>query len=273
MKRYLLDNWKLYTLLLAVLVVGFVLVAESTGFEATKKELVKELGIALVVAAILGLTIDIFLKIRILRDVFDAAFQYVLHPSLKDEVSRILRYGLIADSHEWHVKIERLPGKDKLVVITHELHRRIKNYGSTPEKINVLLHIDEWGFRKPCEIIECSGKLDDGTTVVAKHKKTDTPTILFDAGESITLKPNQTINVRSRWKETKRTNDYTYLNLHTPTIDPVIDVDAPGFIFSRHFGAASEDITETVSTRQIIKGTYLPFHFMLIRWWPKDWRA
>src|SRR5262249_54505662 len=43
-------------------------------------------------AGVLGLTVDIFLKREIARDVFVAAFRYVLPDELKEEVRRIINY-------------------------------------------------------------------------------------------------------------------------------------------------------------------------------------
>jgi hypothetical protein len=59
--------------------------------------IVPEIGVALVVASILGFTIDRWLKAEIRRDVFLASIGHVLLPEFRDEVSRIVGYVLICE--------------------------------------------------------------------------------------------------------------------------------------------------------------------------------
>jgi hypothetical protein len=47
-------------------------------------------------------------------------------------------------------------------------------------------------------------------------------------------------------------------------------ITAPGFKTSRSFGSASGEISEVFAGRQKVDGTYLPHHYMVIRWWPDD---
>ena len=272
MRKPTADEWKLYGILAVTFLFGLGLIYFLRDEKGILGEVGKEIGVALMIAAILGATIDRFMKLSIYRDVFEASFQYILHPALKDEISRIMRYRLFAEQHELAVEIEKIAGSKDLVRVNFELHRRIRNCGSTPEKMRVLLHIDEWGLGKPNEIIDCYGALDDGTIVRATHRDLENSKINFVSDEEITLKPNRYIDLKSKWAETKHVNDMSYLNVMSPTIDPTIDIRRfPSDLqVVRFFGTASEEISEPTSGRQTVKGTHLPFHYMIIRWWPKD---
>jgi hypothetical protein len=55
----------------------------------------RELGLASIVAGILGLFVEPFFKNEFARDAFLAAFRYVLPDEFKEEIERILRYEFI----------------------------------------------------------------------------------------------------------------------------------------------------------------------------------
>ena len=59
----------------------------------------EDLGLSLITASILGITVDRALKIEIVRDVFNVAFRYVLPPELKEEIFTIINYRFICDRH------------------------------------------------------------------------------------------------------------------------------------------------------------------------------
>jgi hypothetical protein len=71
--------------------------------------IIPEIGIALVVAAILGFTIDRWLKAELRTDAFLAAIGHVLAPEFRVEVSRIIGYKLICEQiahlHEKSIRI------------------------------------------------------------------------------------------------------------------------------------------------------------------------
>jgi hypothetical protein len=46
-------------------------------------------------------------------------------------------------------------------------------------------------------------------------------------------------------------------------------VPLPGYSVARTFGSASGETEEIISGRVVVFGTYLPFHFMVVRWWPE----
>ena len=219
------------------------------------------------IAATIGATIDSVLKFELLRDAFFAAFRYAFHPALQSEILRIMRYQLICEKHFLRVGIEKIDSD--VVRLTCEVRRTIRNIGSSATKIRPYLHIDDWGFQQErAKIYYCKAEFE-GKIVEATQQKTTGSTINFQ-GKEISLEPRKSVTIISKWSEIHRHNDSIYVQFTHPTIDPEIEVPpVPGFIVSRSFGSASSEIEEGLPGQQIVRGTYLPFHYMIIRWWPE----
>jgi hypothetical protein len=105
----------------------------------------REVGAGSITASILGLTVDTFLKGELLRDVFQAAFSYVLPEELRAEVHRVINYKFICKRSYTIVKITRLCDDLVKVEIMHE--RLIENITKYAESFLVEFQVDEWGFR------------------------------------------------------------------------------------------------------------------------------
>jgi hypothetical protein len=262
-------KWRRRGILLAVFILGVLLIKffYLLPWEWTH-EVVKEMGVALIIAATLGATVDELLKIELVRDAFLAAFRYAFHPALQGEILRIMQYRLICETHSMRVTIDKID-KDA-VRVTSEVRRMMKNIGSSREKIEPRLHIDDWHFpQEKSQIIECKLTPDDGKPVIAAQKSTSDPTILF-VGKEVSIRPGKTVTVATKWSEVRRHNDSVYVHFSYPTINPEIEVIAPGFKTSRSFGSASGEISEVFAGRQKVDGTYLPHHYRVIRWRPDD---
>jgi hypothetical protein len=261
-------RWKRGAVLLITFAVGAGLVT-FYGYSPWNwsHELIKEIGVAFLIAATLGTTVDQLMKVELVRDAFFAAFRYAFHPALQNEILRVMRYRLICETHYLRVTIDEID--QEAVRVTFEVTRKIKNIGSSQEKMRPRLHIDEWGFgQERSKIIECKLVPEQGNPIIAGHKPTSDPTILFEGREAV-LRPQKTVNLISRWSEVRRHNDSVYVHFSYPTIDPEIEVRAEGFRTSRSFGSASDEITEVFGGREQVQGTYLPHHYMVVRWWPE----
>ena len=105
-----------------------------------------EIGVALVVASILGFTIDRWMKGELRRDVFLASIGHILAPEFRAEVSRIVGYSLICERHLLLIKIESIGSG--LVRITSHVERTIRNRSAYPQSIRNITHMDEWGYQK-----------------------------------------------------------------------------------------------------------------------------
>jgi hypothetical protein len=228
-----------------------------------------EIGVAFLVAAILGFTIDRWLKAELRDETFLAAIGQILEPEFRAEVSRIIGYKLICESHHLLVEIETT--ENGLVRVTTSLERKIRNKSAYPEEIQNMAHIDEWGLRQAgkSEIIECTLNIN-GDVVSAGDPKTDAYTVLRET-EKRTLKPNQTAILRGKWVEYKSTNDALYYHFAAPTINPEIEVRGTKELDCNFgFGTPNVNIvTLAYAPRKQMIGTYFPHQAMNVRWWPK----
>jgi hypothetical protein len=84
-----------------------------------------EIGVALLTAAILGFTIDRWMKAELRTDAFLAAIGHILAPEFRAEVSRIVGYKLICERHVLLVDIELV--ESNVVKITSSVERTIRS--------------------------------------------------------------------------------------------------------------------------------------------------
>jgi hypothetical protein len=264
-----LPPWAVLTLFL---ILGLVLIFIPRVLDwQWDRGIVSEIGIAFLVASILGFTIDRWLKAEIRRDVFLASIGHVLLPEFRDEVSRIVGYALICERHLLLVKIESIG--DGLVRITSHVERTIRNRSAYPQTMRNVTHMDEWGYQKAgaSEIIECILEID-GVAIDANGPNKDAYSVYRHTTQK-TLKPDQVSNLRSKYVEYKPVNDDLHYSFSTPTKNPEIEVQASDdldFIYS--FGTPSENENVVVSRyapRKQLTGTYFPHQAMRVRWWPK----
>jgi len=83
-------NMTLRVRLVGILAVGILILVFSKKVEwgpvwVVVGHVVHDLGIAFVVAAVLGLTVDFSLKTEVAKDVFKATLGYILRPEFRDE--------------------------------------------------------------------------------------------------------------------------------------------------------------------------------------------
>lgn len=226
-----------------------------------------EIGVAFLVASILGFTIDRWLKADIAADVFKAAIGHVLPEEFRPEVARIIGYKMICERHALFVEITKA-GNESVKVQT-SLERTIRNRSAYSEKIANFIHIDEWGRTVgKSKILECAleinGEIFEGTKQPNEKKRIKMQT------EETTLQPGHVAKLRSKWVEYKSLNDSIYYHFSNPTINPEIEVgESEEFECSINFGTAEQHVEKFhfKNKRQLL-GTYFPHQHMSVRWLP-----
>ena len=103
-----LARWRLRAILFGLLIAGGLLIYEAHQVWPWLEPLVKEFGSALIVAAVISGTVDLFFKEEFARNAFVAAFRYVLPLEFRDEVEKIIRHEFIAEKQIWSIKIEEI---------------------------------------------------------------------------------------------------------------------------------------------------------------------
>jgi hypothetical protein len=253
--------------LVIILAIGVAVVAASKG-APWYEGIVHDLGIAFVVAAILGLTVDFALKTEIARDAFKATLGYILRPEFRDEVARITGYKFLCEHHVLLIEIKLL--ENNTVEVTTSIERTIRNITAYSEKARNFIYIDDWGFENgPSQIIACNlifnSKTYEGTPVNVEPFRQKQET------EEVNIGPNETYTVFSKFKEFKRSNDIAYVHLSAPTLNPEIEVRLPPELDrSFSFGGVGTSIERHYyADRERLSGMYFPHQAMNVRWWPK----
>ena len=179
-----------------------------------------------------------------------------------------MTYRLICTRHFLKVQID--PIDSDTVRVTCEVNRRIKNIGSSPEEVRTYLHIDDWGFKEPSKILDCRVELENGKKIMGAPQTRTDSTVLFE-GKPVLVKPGKHVTAVSKWSEVRRVNDYVYFHFRYPTLNPEIEVPpVQGLKITHSFGTASSETEEVSTGREVVRGTYMPLHHMVVRWWPES---
>jgi len=228
-----------------------------------------EIGVALLVTAILGFTIDRWLKAELRTNAFLAAIGHILAPEFRAEVSRIIGYKLVCERHTLLVEITLL--SPNVVKVTSSTERVIRNKSTYPTSIKNYAHIDEWGYADgKSEIQDCEMELEGHTFKAVGAPIVDAFSIQVTTGEK-QLSPNQSATFRAKWTEYKNINDTLFYHFTIPTINPEVEVRiAPEIDCSIGFGTPTQNVEPYyyVMRRRLV-GTYFPHQSMSVRWWPK----
>jgi hypothetical protein len=226
-----------------------------------------DIGIAFVVASILGFTIDRFLQQRFAKDVFQAAVGYILPPELRQEVHWITSFEFLATSLH---RVTIVDLADGTVKISTDVERELENITSTPKKIRPRVDVDDWGKGSLSEILICEITTSEGITLQSPRTE-DKGHYLHAETEEVLVHPEERIRVFCRFVEYKTTNDLVTFGLSYPSKNPEIDVTvSPSLEFEADFGHHGEKITMHSGSRRMLRGTFLPHHILSVRWWPKQ---
>jgi hypothetical protein len=232
--------------------------------------LARELCPPLFIAGILGLTVDTFLKREFARDVFVAAFRYILPDELKEEVHRIISYKFLCIDSTTIVSISPLPHELVRVEIRHE--RTFKNITGHTEPFAGTFAIDEWGFPQNSEILECRVESEDTNTDAGENPdyagKKDA---IGKKTKSVNVKSGNIIKSISKGFEIHRNNGELHMQFSYPTVRPKVRVETPpGLIHSCTFGIPNEKvIRSSISQEYTLDGTHFPGQHTRVRWWPE----
>jgi hypothetical protein len=261
---------KLYLSLAALAALGGCVIAVSQYFvdQVVIREIVKELGVAALIAAALGLTVDQAMKAELVRDAFYAAFRYVLPEELKAEVARIIDYRFICTDH--HSIVEVIEVGDGLVRVNISSERTLKNITRQTESIDGRFAIDEWGFPGRTSVIEqCTLKIGDQRFEAKVNSDYNQGDAIGWVTEKKSVKSNETAHMIVKGYEFHRTNSVLIMGYRAPSVRPVLDLHFPnGFKHRCSFGVPGERIVSSeITKRYTLDGAQFPSQNMWIRWW------
>lgn len=261
-----LPHWAILVILAAFGVLALV-IPSNIGF-ASDHGVVEAIGTAILVAAILGFTIDRWMKSEIASDVFRSTLGYILPPEFQGEISKIVSFKFVCDEHEMWYDIKKLTADTVSCRVRCE--RTLRNITNVSQKQNASVNIDDWGFDDKsaihrCEILDRDSKLlENMQGVQARPDFT-----LYAETREVSVEPGSTITVVTDFVEIRRINDQIVTVFLTPSKNPRVHLDCPEFQFVLDFGVLEQKTgISTVSTTHTLHGIYFPPAPIRLRWWP-----
>jgi hypothetical protein len=258
-------HWALLITLIAVGLLG--IVAHEILEIAWDKNIIPEIRKAILVAGILGFSIEPWLRRSMAKDVFRAAFGYHMPAEFRDELYRIASHRVICIRHVMEVKI--VESENDMLRVTITIEREFQNIGNRPILQRASVHRDEWDFDEPTVISRCEIRRGKRKKVGKQIPQSDS-TILFKSPPMVIF-PYQTATAFMEYTESRHKNDDISEVFSRPTKDPEIRiVSYPLQLHARADFGSEHPMRDThFPDRYQMDGVYFPPAHMRVRWWPK----
>ena len=282
------DSWSIWIpriWFLGVLLLGIILILVGHNFlQDLGYEIVLGLGIALITAGIIGGIIEVSLFTKLVRNIFEIAFGYLLPKEISDEIRWIYGMTTLATNYHHDIVIEKckdIPGK----VFTYEtISRTIKNIGNKDEEIKPSLGVQEWFHKEGySEIISFklthNGKeysLENGEAKVGRvsvGKQSNYILAIEENPLKAKLKPGKEPEETFTWvasiREIKHENEQSISFFGTASMNPYVTVKVPdGMDFDVTFANRKQGELEDLGSGHFrLNSLLLPGQAIRIRWW------
>ena len=172
--------------------------------------MVRDFVVALFVAGLLAASVDAFFKTEFARDVFNAAFSYVLPDELKQEIRRIIEYKFLCVKH--HMILKLIPIEDDLFKSEVSVGRTIKNISRYNQDVKNSFALDEWGLTVKSAIENCT--MIFGEKEYASKTRSDVKggDAIGMETEAVTVQHNDQVVLVSKGYEIKTGNSEFMIN-------------------------------------------------------------
>ena len=229
-------------------------------------------GIGIITASALGVTVDRFLKQEILEEVFKAAFGYVLPEQLKPAARWIYGQKLIYENFTALYEFSECSGNPDALILTVEINRTLRNVTKHNEDATLGLNVDDYGIAPCVKILEFGYRPEGGDgKLITEHE---------DSARGPKLKPVQvTIPAESyivnwfKYRTVMHRNDGLHLTVRYAITEPKIrvtsqipiEIDPPTFATPEEFKAVPEG-----KNWWRLPATLFPDHTIELRWRPEE---
>jgi len=259
------------SLAVMVLVAVGLLILSNSAQPPLLQEATHDLGIALLSAAILATTIDIWVTTKIVRDVFRAAVGHILPPELRDEVHWISNFKCITHHCECNFDIEDIGSG--VVKLTLEYDTELSNITSTTQNVERLFTIDDWGIPlKSAEILEYEYTKGNESPVrfTGAPERRASGELVINL-EKISLRPNERVRTFIKAQQYLHENDVFHEEWLYPVRKPEINIRSISESLNYSAGFAHDPPVTVLQLgrRYILQGTLMPHQTLRLRWWPK----
>ena len=247
-----------------LLPIGFVEL--NAGWQA----LLGTVGSAFIVVFVLGCTVDWWLKMSIVEDVFRIAIGHMLPEELKPEMEWVYRQNVIALEHAQVCQCKELDDEHLAFHVT--VNRKFRNVSQAPIDVPIHISTDEWfheigksqilgiGYTAPN-----GGRSLYGADIQCTKDKA---AIKYEL-DCVSLAPNAEIEVWYEFEEVKHFNDEHHISFECPTRNPTVTIfPCDGVDVRVNFAHRAQPPTISMGRRtHTLHGTLLPGQYITVRWW------
>jgi hypothetical protein len=218
-------------------------------------ELLRDLSVALFVAGLLAVSVDVVLKTELAKDVFNAAFSYFLPDELKQEIRRIIEYKFLCVKH--HMALKLLPIDGGLFRLEIKTERTIRNISNYSQKVRNSFAVDEWGKAQKSGIEICTLKFGNEVYEAKEERDDLNDDAIGLQTVEVSIGHNEEVTLVSVGHEIKDSNSEFFISFNAPTVNPVVNIEMPpGFKHSFSFGVPGQElIKSSIAERYEIKVT------------------
>ncbi len=274
MKKLIKDTWKTMLVLLLgailFLMLPYVLTLNSNSIIIV---ILNSLAIAFITAFVLGLTIELAVRKRLAKDVFELAFGFGLDDDIKNELRWVYGIDRLAINASFNYTIKRLRNVSGKVEMREEVKLIIKNIYYKSIEVNPHVGIQEWFHPEGSSKIESLRYYtkNAGVKDIEGREMNDKGFILRTKKELVKLAKDETVTITWITREIKYISDLTNVSLGTAILNPEVKVNITRDIFYKVDFQTREqgDIIEIAPNHYQFSGLLLPNQAIRLRWWEK----
>lgn len=266
-----------WLIIAAIIIVGVLLIIVRFGIEDVRlkprAEMIGAFGEALLIAGILALTVDQFVKFRVIREVMSDVWQYLANHRVPVELSDYLHDSLQANIVRRELvakyRLSQPPGGKMRADI--EISYKIENYGNREEILPIF--ISEQEHKHPIfEEISClsndpQGKIPAGHPLVITAPESGVTKAEAKGFEKIVVQPYRPglfYEVKFKYHlESVFDSDSDVVSFNGPTIDVRIEAQVPPTIT---FAAPKTPLAD--GGTWVYKRVFLKEQHLFVRWLP-----
>jgi hypothetical protein len=231
------------------------------------------IGEALIVGAVIGVTVETYAKRRLLHeissDVFVHIFGHALPIELRGRITQMVRVDKIFRSFHVHYRLSRLNDHEVRVEVSMEYEVENLSNHALPHPLALFLEKqdrpDVSEFRCDCEDDEASRFCYSANSGVKVSNKPGEAGVLQVVAKEISLKPNVKYPITARYSLTLPEDGSDICCFGQPTMGVVITVDACPPDLTVDVGSLRKD-TVTTPNRWTFPGAFLENETIRVRW-------
>jgi len=240
------------------------------------KDFLHELGFAFVVAAIIGIIIELTFVTQLARHIFEISFGYLLPKEIAGEVKWVYELSLLVEDYRHDFVITPHPQNANKVIMSEKYTHTVRNITNRKQEVFPQTGIQEW--------FHPEGDSQVTSFTVTHNKKTMSLTnkqIKSDwdgkcirgvqSSRKFDLAPNDAYTVVADIKEIKYLNDQTYSYFGIAAKNPYVTVkidNSLGLDYMVTFANRNQGELEDLGNGNYrLSGILLPLQSVRIRWW------